>query len=85
MAGWNSDLKRVTSRSAGDWAQDAKACPRIVILRRKHDGRAMATLLMAKRGIKIDPDEVTCVGAIVTRLRCQQAVPTRVQNGDFLA
>ena len=46
---------------------------------------AMATLLVAERGIEIDPDEIAGIGAVVTRLRCQQAVPTRVQNGDFLA
>lgn len=45
----------------------------------------MATLLVAERGIEIDPDEIAGIGAVVTRLRCQQAVPTRVQNGDFLA
>ena len=45
----------------------------------------MTTLFVAERGIEIDPDEIAGSGAIVTRLRCQQAVPTRIRNGDFLA
>lgn len=85
VAGWNGDLKRVTSFPACNRAQDAKAGSHIVMPRCQHDGWAMATLLVAERGIEIDPDEIAGIGAVVTRLRCQQAVPTRVQNGDFLA
>ena len=76
LAGWNGDLKRVTSCPACNRAQDAKARPHIVMPRCQYDSWAMATLLVAKRGIEIDPDEIAGIGAVVTRLRCQQAVPT---------
>jgi hypothetical protein len=45
----------------------------------------MGPLLVAKGMIAIDPDEIAGVGTVVIRLRCQQAVPIRVQNADFLA
>jgi hypothetical protein len=64
-------------RPACNWAQDAKARPTIVMSRCQYDGRAMTTLLRAKRGIEIDPNEVAGIWTVVTRLRCQQAVPTR--------
>jgi hypothetical protein len=83
VALWNGDLKRITSRPAGNWTQDAKTRPPIVGPRRQHDGRAMTTLFMAERGIEIYPDKIASIGAVVTRLRCQQAAPTRVRNADF--
>ena len=83
MAVWNSDLKWIASRPACNWTKDAKARPRIVGPRRQYDGRTMATLFMAERGMEIYPDEIAGIGAVVTRLRCQQAVPTRVRNADF--
>jgi len=79
----NGDLKRVTSRPTGNWTQDAKARPLIVGSRRQYDGRAMTSLFMAERGIEIYPHEIAGIGAMVTRLRCQQAAPTRVRNADF--
>jgi hypothetical protein len=36
----------------------------------------MTTLFVAERRIEIDPDEIAGIGAIITRLPCQQAVPT---------
>ena len=75
MVGSNGDLKRVTSRAACDRAREAKARPHIVLSRCQHDGWAMATLLVAKRGIEIDPNEVAGIATVVTSLRCQQAVP----------
>ncbi len=84
MAVRNGDLKRVTSRPTGNWTQNAKARPSIVGSRRQNDGRSMTTLFMAERGIEIYPDKITGIGAMVTRLRCQQVAPTRVRNADFL-
>jgi hypothetical protein len=85
VAVWNSDLKWIASRPACNWTKDAKARPLIVGSRRQYDGRAMTTLFMAERGIEIYPDEMAGIGAVVTRLRCQQVAPTRVRNAYFPA
>ena len=82
---WNDNFKRITSGPACNWAHDAKTGPHIILLRCQHDRWTMAALLVAKRGIEVDPDQITGIWAIVTRLRCQQAVPIRARGDGFLA
>ena len=81
----NDNFERVTSDPARNWAHDTKTGPRIILPRCQHDCWTMAALLVAKRGIEVDPDQITGIWAIVTRLRCQQAVPIRARGDGFLA
>jgi hypothetical protein len=45
----------------------------------------MTALRVAKGGVEIKPHQVAGIRAIVTRPRCQQAVPIRARGGGFPA
>src|SRR5205814_2348580 len=70
-------LERIVAYTAGNWADHAKSGCGIVVVRGQDNCRSSAALSVADRAVKIDPDEVTGLRTIVTRLRCQRAAPNQ--------
>ena len=81
---WNGHFKWVTSRPACDWTNDTKTRSHIVLARRQHERWTMTALFVAKRRIEIDPDQITGIRAIITRLRYQPAAPIQARGGGSL-
>jgi hypothetical protein len=96
-----ADLKREAARQGRTMSELVESALRLLLrsLRKRqkvvalptfHSGGALVDIadrdaLRVECGIEIDPDKIAGIRAIITRLRSQQAAPTQVRNGDFLA
>ena len=49
------------------------------------EGLAASPLFVTLGWIKIDPDQVASIGAMLTKLRCRGTVPNRFPGSNFLA